>query len=189
VSRERRKTVVGLSLMAPVFALIALAIRLNSKGQVFYRQERVGENGKVFTLYKFRTMVEDAEQHSGPAWASKDDPRITRVGFWLRKCRIDELPQLINVLRGEMSFVGPRPERPCFIEQLQARIPYYAQRHTVKPGITGWAQVRYRYGATVEDALEKLQYDLYYIKNLSIFLDLVIMVETFRVVLFGKGAR
>lgn len=181
--------IVGLSLTAPIFVLMALAIRLNSKGHVLYRQERVGENGKVFTLYKFRTMVEDAEQHSGPVWASMDDPRITRVGFWLRKCRIDELPQLINVLRGEMSFVGPRPERPCFIEQLKARIPYYAQRHTVKPGITGWAQVRYRYGATVEDALEKLQYDLYYIKNLSIFLDLVIMVETFRVVLFGKGAR
>ncbi len=173
----------------PVFLLVALAIRLESPGPVFFRQERVGQGGRLFTLLKFRTMVRDAEQKTGPIWASEDDPRITRLGRWLRKSRLDELPQIVNVLKGEMSFVGPRPERPHFVAQLQEKIPFYSHRHSVKPGITGWAQVRYRYGATVEDAEEKLQYDLYYIKHLSSLLDMRILLATIGVVLFGKGAR
>jgi lipopolysaccharide/colanic/teichoic acid biosynthesis glycosyltransferase len=134
-------------------------------------------------------MVNDAEAHTGPVWASEDDPRITRVGHWLRNTRLDEFPQVLNVFKGEMSFIGPRPERPHFVAQLQEKVPYYAQRHTIKPGITGWAQVRYRYGATIEDAEEKLEYDLYYVKNMSIFLDSLILLSSIQVVLFGKGAR
>ena len=173
----------------PTFLLVALAIKLESHGPVFFRQERVGERGRTFTLLKFRTMMENAEAHTGPVWAMEADPRITRFGRWLRKIRLDEFPQIINVLKGEMSFIGPRPERPCFVANLQEKIPYYSQRHTVKPGITGWAQVRYPYGATVQDAEEKLQYDLYYIKNMSLFLDMLILLSSIQVVLFGKGAR
>lgn len=174
---------------APLYTLIVLLIKLDSRGPVFFRQERVGERGRVFTMLKFRTMTADAEGQTGPVWAVENDPRITRVGRLLRKTRLDEFPQIINVLRGDMSFIGPRPERPHFVSQLQERIPFYSQRHTVKPGITGWAQVKYNYGATVEDALEKLQYDLYYIKNLSIFLDVVVLLHSAQVVLFGKGSR
>lgn len=173
----------------PIFALVALAIRLNSPGPIFFRQERVGERGLRFTLFKFRTMVQDAEFRTGPVWAADDDPRITRVGRWLRKTRLDEFPQIWNVFKGEMSFIGPRPERPHFVVQLQEKIPYYAERHSVKPGITGWAQVRYPYAATIEDSEEKLQYDLYYVKNMSSLLDIDILLSTIRVVLFGRGAR
>jgi sugar transferase (PEP-CTERM system associated) len=174
---------------APVYALIAILIKLDSRGPVFLRQERVGERGRTFRVLKFRTMAADAEEQTGPVWASENDPRITRVGRFLRESRLDEFPQVINILKGEMSFVGPRPERPHFVAQLQEKIPFYSQRHTVKPGITGWAQVKYNYGASMEDAREKLQYDLYYIKNMSMFLDLVILLYSVQVVLFSKGSR
>lgn len=181
---------VALLLVAlPVMAVAALLIKLDSKGPILFRQERVGENGRIFVLSKFRSMRADAEENTGPVWAVKSDDRVTRIGKFMRKTRIDELPQLFNVLKGEMSFIGPRPERPYFVAKLQEKIPYYSQRHTVKPGLTGWAQVRYAYGASVEDSLEKLQYDLYYIKNMSIFLDAVVLFNTVKVVLFGKGAR
>lgn len=166
-----------------------MAIKLDSPGPVIFKQKRVGENEKIFVLYKFRTMRNDAEKGSGAVWAKKNDPRVTRIGKFLRKTRLDELPQLFNVLKGDMSFVGPRPERPEFVEKLKEIIPYYSERHFVKPGVTGWAQVRYPYGASVEDAVEKLRYDLFYIKNLSMFLDLYIVFETFKVVLFGRGSR
>ena len=172
----------------PVSLMIAIAIKLNSKGSVFYQQERVGEDGKIFCLLKFRSMRIDAEEN-GPLWAEINDQRVTQVGRVMRKLRLDEIPQMINVLKGEMSFVGPRPERPFFIEQLEKEIPFYSIRHVVKPGITGWAQICYPYGASKEDALEKLKYDLYYIKNLSPLLDLNIIFETVKVVLFGKGSR
>ena len=178
-----------LVLAAPVMALTALAIRLESAGPVFYRQERVGLNGRTFSVVKFRSMRTDAEQDGKPRWASANDDRVTRVGSFIRRMRIDELPQLLNVLAGEMSLVGPRPERPFFVEQLTQKIPFFAVRHSVKPGVTGWAQVRYAYGATVEDSQEKLQYDLYYVKNHTLFLDLVVLFETIGVVLTGKGAR
>jgi sugar transferase (PEP-CTERM system associated) len=178
----------GLVLAGPVMLLSALLIRLESPGPVLFRQERVGEGERRFTLYKFRSMRSDAEAKSGPVWAEANDPRITRVGRWLRKLRLDELPQLWNVLRGDMSFVGPRPERPHFVEQLKAQIPYYSQRHAVKPGVTGWAQVRCRYGNSVAGAVEKLQYDLYYLKNMSLALDLTVMLQTVKVVLLGRGA-
>jgi len=178
-----------LALGWPVLVAVALAIRLDSPGPIFLRQERVGERGRPFTLFKFRTMVQDAEATSGPVWAADHDPRITRVGCWLRKTRLDEVPQLWNVFKGQMSFIGPRPERPHFVVQLQEKIPYYAERHSVKPGITGWAQVRYPYGSTIEDSEQKLQYDLYYVKNMSGLLDIDILLSTIRVVLFGKGAR
>ncbi|CAH2031364.1 TIGR03013 family XrtA/PEP-CTERM system glycosyltransferase [Trichlorobacter ammonificans] len=181
--------VTGILLTAPFFPLIALAIRLDSPGPVFYRQERVGEKEKPFWLYKFRTMRSDAESATGAVWAQQNDSRVTRVGAFFRKSRIDELPQFFNILRGDMSMVGPRPERPEFVNKLKESIPYYSERHFVKPGVTGWAQVRYPYGASVEDALEKLRYDLYYIKNLTLSLDLMIILETIRVVLFRKGAR
>jgi exopolysaccharide biosynthesis polyprenyl glycosylphosphotransferase len=173
----------------PLFVLIALAIKLESRGPIFFGQERVGQGGRIFRLLKFRTMVEGAERKTGPVWASTNDPRATRVGRFLRRSRLDEFPQILNVLRGDMSFVGPRPERPPFVDTLQRRIPYYLQRQSVKPGITGWAQVRCAYGSTVEEAAEKLEYDLYYIKNVSIFLDLLIVLSTVQVVLFGRGAR
>jgi lipopolysaccharide/colanic/teichoic acid biosynthesis glycosyltransferase len=166
-----------------------MLIKLDSRGHVFLKQERMGMDGKIFTLFKFRSMREDAESKSGPVWAAKDDDRVTRVGGIIRKTRLDELPQLINVLKGEMSFVGPRPERPFFIEQLKEKIPYYGLRESVRPGVTGWAQIRYPYGASVDDAFEKLQYDLYYIKNMSFLLDLIIIFETARVVLLGRGSR
>jgi sugar transferase (PEP-CTERM system associated) len=173
----------------PVMAACALMIRLESRGPVLYRQERVGLNGKPFKVIKFRSMTVDAEKDGQPRWATKQDSRVTRIGREIRKLRIDELPQLFNVLKGEMSLVGPRPERPYFVEQLTQQIPFYACRHSVKPGVTGWAQVRYHYGATVEDSQEKLQYDLYYVKNNSLFIDLVVLFETVAVVLLAKGAR
>jgi len=172
----------------PFCLLISLAIKLDSRGPVLYRQERVGEDGKTFDLLKFRSMRIDAEEN-GPVWAESNDQRITRVGRMIRKLRLDEIPQMINVLRGEMSFVGPRPERPFFIEQLKEEIPFYSLRHIVKPGITGWAQIRYSYGASKEDALEKLKYDLYYVKHMSTSFDLMIILETIKIALMGKGAR
>lgn len=181
--------VTGMLLVAPFFPLIALAIKLDSAGPVFYRQERVGEKEKPFNLYKFRTMCVDAEQGTGAVWAQQNDARVTRVGEIFRKTRIDELPQFFNILLGDMSMVGPRPERPEFVDKLKQIIPYYSERHFVKPGVTGWAQVRYPYGASVEDAVEKLRYDLYYIKNLTLGLDFMIILETIRVVLFRKGSR
>jgi len=179
----------GLILSAPIGLLTAVAIRLESPGPIFYRQERVGQNEKRFILYKFRSMAHDAEANVGPVWATEDDPRATHVGAIIRKLRIDEIPQMINVLKGEMSFVGPRPERQFFVEQLKQNIPYYDLRHSVKPGITGWAQISYRYGDSEHDAVEKLQYDLYYIKHMSPVFDLQIIFESFKVILLGSGAR
>ena len=179
---------IGLSLSLPVMALVALAVKLDSKGPMLFRQKRVGERGRIFVLNKFRSMSVDAECN-GAVWATAGDPRVTRVGRWIRQTRLDELPQFWNVLVGDMSFVGPRPERPEFVGTLQREIPFYMGRHSVKPGITGWAQVRHRYAASVEDSMEKLQYDLYYIKNLSPLLDLVILLSTLQVVLFARGAR
>jgi sugar transferase (PEP-CTERM system associated) len=176
-------------LSAPFMVLTALAVYLDSNGPVLYCQERVGENGTLFTLFKFRSMRVDAEEAGTPVWARDDDERVTRVGRVIRLTRLDELPQLWNVIRGDMSFVGPRPERQYFVTQLAAEIPFYQQRHSVKPGITGWAQVKYRYGSSVEDAIEKLRYDLYYIKHVSIALDLSIVFDTVKVILFGKGAK
>jgi sugar transferase (PEP-CTERM system associated) len=178
----------GVVLAGPFVLLTALAVRLDSAGPVLYTQERVGENGRRFTLYKFRSMRADAERDT-PLWAREDDDRVTRVGRFIRFVRLDELPQLWNVLRGDMSFVGPRPERPYFVEQLAEQIPFYRQRHAVKPGVTGWAQVKYRYGSSIDDAREKLRYDLYYIKHLSIFFDLTIVFDTVKVILSGKGAK
>ena len=178
-----------LSVTLPVLLLAMLAIVIESGAPVLYRQERVGQGGRTFFIHKLRSMRTDAEGDGKPRWAGANDDRITRVGRSLRKTRIDELPQLWNVLNGDMSFVGPRPERPFFVERLIREIPYYDVRHSIKPGITGWSQVRYPYGASVEDALAKLQYDLYYVKNHSLFLDLLILVETVQVVLLGKGAR
>jgi lipopolysaccharide/colanic/teichoic acid biosynthesis glycosyltransferase len=156
---------------------------------VFYRQERVGLNGRLFNVIKFRSMRRDAEKDGKPVWAKAQDNRVTKVGRIIRKLRVDELPQLFSVLTGDMSLVGPRPERPFFVDQLTKEIPFYAVRHSVKPGVTGWAQVRYHYGATVEDSAEKLQYDLYYVKNHSLFLDILVLFETVGVVLTGKGAQ
>ena len=186
---DRALALVGLACFAPFGVLIAIAIKRNSPGPVLYSQERVGLNGKTFKILKFRSMVVDAEKNRPPQWASELDPRITKVGRFLRKTRLDEVPQLINILKGEMSFIGPRPERPFFVEELEKCIPFYGLRHVTKPGLSGWAQIRYRYGATVDDAVKKLEYDLYYIKNLSIFLDLMIFMETIQVILFGKGSR
>ncbi len=176
-----------LLVFSPLMLLVALAIKLDSPGSVFYTQVRTGLHGKPFGVYKFRSMYQDAEKRGGAQWAKERDPRITRVGRWLRLTRIDELPQIVNVLRGEMSLIGPRPERPEFDVKLKQKIPYYDVRYLVKPGITGWAQVMYPYGASIEDAYEKLAYDLYYIKNYSFWLDLAIALKTVRVVLFGKG--
>ena len=182
-------TSLGLLLFVlPVMAITALAVRFESRGPVLYRQERTGLGGQGFTLMKFRSMRDDAER-DGIRWAANSDPRVTRVGGFIRKFRIDELPQLFNVLKGDMSFVGPRPERPFFVDQLTKQIPFYGERHSVKPGITGWAQVNYPYGASIEDAKHKLAYDLYYVKNRTLFLDLVILVHTVRVILFSEGAR
>jgi len=179
----------GLVLAAPLMLVAAIAIRITSPGPVLYHQSRVGKNGHVFTVHKFRSMRVDAEATTGPVWASKTgDPRVTSIGLFLRRSRLDEVPQLWNVLKGDMSFVGPRPERPEFVAELTEQIRFYGQRHVVRPGITGWAQVCYTYGATTEDALQKLQYDLYYIKNLSIALDLFIIFETVKTVLLRKGA-
>ena len=174
-------------LASPLLVLSAIAIKLDSRGPILFRQIRVGLDGKTFVVYKFRSMREDAENDTGPVWAQEADSRVTRVGKALRKFRLDEVPQLFNVLRGEMSLVGPRPERPYFVDLLEQEIPFYDLRHTVKPGITGWAQVACPYGASIEDARQKLQYDLYYAKNMSLRLDAVILLKTLRVVLFGKG--
>ncbi|MGB9130385.1 MAG: TIGR03013 family XrtA/PEP-CTERM system glycosyltransferase [Thiobacillus sp.] len=173
----------------PIMALAALAIKLESSGPVLYRQERVGQGCRTFTILKFRSMCVDAEKDGKPRWAGQNDSRVTLTGRFIRRTRIDELPQIFNVFFGDMSFVGPRPERPYFVQDLTQKIPYYGVRHTVKPGITGWAQVRYAYGATDEDAMHKLQYDLYYVKNHSLFLDLMILFQTAQVVLWGKGVR
>jgi sugar transferase (PEP-CTERM system associated) len=181
-------SVVGLALLAPFFLVIGSLIKLNTPGPIFYRQMRVGLRGQPYMIWKFRSMSVDAEK-TGPRWADTKDPRITRIGRWLRTLRLDELPQLINVLKGEMSMVGPRPERPVFVQDLREKIPYYDIRHTLRPGITGWAQTQFRYGASAEDSHVKLQYDLYYVKNFSLPLDLRILAETARVVLFGEGAR
>lgn len=179
----------GLSLALPFFPIIALAIKLDSPGPVFFKQIRVGNREKMFNLFKFRTMSQNAEEESGAIWAAKNDPRVTRLGSIFRNSRVDEIPQLYNVLRGDMSFIGPRPERPEFVEKLKQVIPYYSKRHFIKPGLTGWAQVRYPYGSSVEDAIEKLRYDLFYIKNLSPFMDTLIFIETIKVVLFGRGGQ
>ncbi|HRW29007.1 MAG TPA: TIGR03013 family PEP-CTERM/XrtA system glycosyltransferase, partial [Emcibacteraceae bacterium] len=173
----------------PLLLITAIAVKLSSKGPVFYRQERTGLMGKKFDVLKFRSMTQNAEADGVPQWAQKNDARVTLVGKFIRKTRIDEIPQIFNVLRGDMSFVGPRPERPYFVEQLTQKIPMFDKRHTVKPGITGWAQLNYPYGASEEDSRRKLEYDLYYIKNYSIFLDLLILVQTIRVVLWPDGVR
>jgi sugar transferase (PEP-CTERM system associated) len=177
-----------LVLTAPILGLAALLIRLDSPGSIFYSQKRVGKGQSTFTIYKFRSMRQDAE-NSGARWASEQDPRITKVGRWLRMTHIDEIPQIWNLLKGDMSLVGPRPERPEFVEVLNREIPYYSVRHSVKPGMTGWAQINYRYGASTEDTRNKLEYDLYYIKNMSLLLDIKILLRTFGVVLLGDGAR
>jgi sugar transferase (PEP-CTERM system associated) len=178
-----------LLVVLPFLPFVILAIKLDSKGPVLYRQKRVGRAGSTFFCYKFRTMRQDAEADTGPTWAGDDDPRITRIGKFLRTSRIDEIPQLWCVFKGSMAFVGPRPERPEFVEWLTKEIPYYGVRHAVRPGITGWAQVRYKYGNTIEDAKEKLQYDLFYIKNASLGLDILIMFQTIKIVLLGRGAQ
>ena len=182
-------SLLGLILGFPVMLAVALLVKLTSRGPVFYHQERVGLGGRTFQVHKFRSMRQDAEAATGPVWSKKNDSRITPTGRFLRRTRLDELPQMWNVLRGDMSIVGPRPERPTFVAELTEKIPFYGQRHVVKPGLTGWAQVRYTYGASVEDAIEKLQYDLYYIKNLSLALDLVIVLETIKTVVLRRGAQ
>lgn len=176
-------------LSAPVMVLTVAAIAIEDGFPILYRQERVGQGGRVFRVLKFRSMRRDAEKDGNPRWAKANDDRVTRVGRFIRKVRIDELPQLINVLKGDMSLVGPRPERPFFVEDLNRQIPYYAARHSIKPGVTGWAQVRYHYGSSLDDAVQKLQYDLYYVKNHRLVLDLLILFETVGVVLTGKGAK
>jgi sugar transferase (PEP-CTERM system associated) len=192
IMRRALSMVVSLVLLLvvlPFLPFVILAIKLDSKGPVLYRQKRVGRAGNPFFCYKFRTMRQDAEADTGPTWAGDDDPRITRIGKFLRTSRIDEIPQLWCVFKGDMGFVGPRPERPEFVEWLTKEIPYYGVRHAVRPGITGWAQVRYKYGNTIEDAKEKLQYDLFYIKNASLGLDILIMFQTIKIVLLGRGAQ
>jgi sugar transferase (PEP-CTERM system associated) len=188
VAMHRTVALVGAILSLPLALITALLIKLDSKGPVLYRQERVGRNGRAFTLMKFRSMRMDAEKN-GPVWAQDGDDRTTRVGRIIRRIRVDEIPQFWNILRGEMNFVGPRPERPHFIKQLAAEIPYYEQRHLIAPGLTGWAQIKYPYGASVEDARQKLQYDLYYIKNQSLLLDAAILFETIKTIIFSRGAR
>jgi sugar transferase (PEP-CTERM system associated) len=178
----------GLVVGSPIMGVVALLIKATSEGPALYHQERVGQHGRVFTVHKFRSMWVDAEALSGAVWASADDPRIMPLGRFLRRARLDELPQLWNILKGDMSFVGPRPERPEFVSQLTKEIPYYGQRHALRPGLTGWAQVRYTYGASVEDALMKLQYDLFYIKNISLSLDLFIIFSTIKTVVLRRGA-
>jgi sugar transferase (PEP-CTERM system associated) len=179
---------VGAILSLPLVLITAVLIKLDSKGPVFYKQERIGKNGRTFVLTKFRSMKVDAEQ-AGPVWASKGDSRTTRVGRIIRKIRVDEIPQFWNILKGEMSFVGPRPERPHFVAQLAQEIPFYEQRHLIAPGLTGWAQIKYPYGSSIDDARQKLQYDLFYIKNHGLFLDAIILFETIKIILFGRGAQ
>jgi sugar transferase (PEP-CTERM system associated) len=182
-------SVCGLIICLPIALTIALLIKLDSRGPVLFKQERMGANGKIFNILKFRSMRYNAEEDTGPIWAKDEDDRITRIGGFLRFFRLDEIPQFINILRGDMSLVGPRPERPYFVDQLKEQIKYYDQRHSVKPGITGWAQVKYKYGSSVNDALEKLQYDLFYIKNMSLLFDLAIILLSIKIVLSGKGAK
>jgi sugar transferase (PEP-CTERM system associated) len=182
-------SVIGIVVALPIMIIVALVVKFTSPGPALFRQTRVGLNGAVFTLYKFRSMNADSEARTGAVWATKNDPRVTPVGRWLRKLRLDELPQLFNVLRGEMSIVGPRPERPEFVAVLQEKIPYYRQRHCVKPGISGWAQINHKYGDTIDDAMIKLEYDLYYIKNMAVSLDAYIMFHTAKIMLLGRGAR
>jgi len=173
----------------PLIPIIGLAVKFSSPGPVFFRQQRVGQKNAVFTLYKFRTMRRDAEEQTGAVWAGKNDPRVTRVGGFLRRTRLDEIPQLWNVLKGDMGFVGPRPERPEFVQWLSSKIPYYHMRHIIRPGVTGWAQVRYQYGASFEEAKEKLAYDLYYIKHMSLALDLFVMFESIKTIILRRGAQ
>ncbi len=173
----------------PVMVAVAIAVKLSSPGPIFYRQTRVGLNGRNFTLYKFRSMGVNAEKGTGAVWATKNDPRVTPLGRWLRKLRLDELPQLFNVLKREMTMVGPRPERPEFVKMLSEKIPYYRQRHYVPPGITGWAQINHKYGDTIEDTEKKLEYDLYYIKRQSVVFDFYIMFQTVKVMLLSRGAQ
>jgi sugar transferase (PEP-CTERM system associated) len=186
---HRGLALIGLIFSLPIAILTAILIKIESKGSIFYEQERVGKNGKIFKVIKFRSMRTDAEKDGKPVWATADDDRVTRIGRVIRKIRVDEIPQFWNIIKGEMSFVGPRPERPHFVEQLAEEILFYEHRHLTAPGLTGWAQIKYPYGASVEDARQKLQYDLYYIKNQSLALDLVIVFETVKTVLFGKGGR
>lgn len=181
--------VLGLMLISPLMLLTSILVKLTSPGPVLYRQVRVGLRGKLFTIYKFRSMTQNAEAQSGAVWASANDPRVTKLGYWLRRTRIDELPQLYNVLRGEMVIVGPRPERPEFVHKLAKEIPYYNQRHSVKPGITGWAQINYKYGDTIEDTKNKLEYDLYYIKHISPSLDFLVIFQTFKIMLTRTGSQ
>lgn len=178
-----------LFLFLPVIVITAILIKRGSKGDIFFSQERIGENNAKYMVYKFRSMAKNAEQKSGPVWAAQNDSRVTFIGKFIRKWRVDEIPQLWNVLRGDMSFVGPRPERDFFVKKLKEIIPYYQERFSIKPGLTGWAQVSYGYGASVEDAIEKLSYDLFYIKNMSIFMDLIVILRTTKTVIAGSGAR
>lgn len=171
----------------PVWLFISIAIRLDSKGPVFYKQERVGKNGKKFMIYKFRSMIHDAESKTGPKWAQRKDPRITRAGKIIRKPRLDEVPQFFNVLKGEMSLIGPRPERPYFVEKFKREIPFYARRLGVKPGITGWAQIKGEYDTSMDNVKTKLQYDLFYLENMSLRMDLKVIINTIYVMLMGKG--
>jgi sugar transferase (PEP-CTERM system associated) len=180
---------IGLAASMPIMIVVSLVVRLESKGPIIFRQTRVGRMGKCFEVLKFRSMNVDAEKSNGAQWASENDPRVTRIGRFLRKYRLDELPQFVNVIRGEMSFVGPRPERPCFVEELRKTIPYYDERHSVRPGVTGWAQVQYAYGASIEDAFNKLEYDLFYLQNMSLTFDLAIIFQTIRIVIGGRGGR
>lgn len=186
---HRLLALIGLIISLPIAILTAILIKLESKGPIFYRQERLGKNGKIFNVIKFRSMNADAEADGLPVWATDDDGRATRIGHIIRKIRVDEIPQFWNILKGEMNFVGPRPERPHFVSQLAREIPFYEHRHLVAPGLTGWAQIKYPYGASIEDARQKLQYELYYIKNQSLTLDLIIVFETFKTVIFGRGGR
>ncbi len=178
-----------LIIFLPLLILVAVLIKVDSRGPFFYSQERVGEKRKIYRMHKFRSMVEDAEKECGPVCATENDKRITRVGRLIRKWRIDEIPQLWNVLKGNMSFVGPRPEREFFVEKYEKKIPYYGERYSVKPGITGWAQICYRYSDSIDDTIEKLNYDLFYIKNMTTMMDLMIVLRTIKIVLFSRGAR
>ncbi|HSM85967.1 MAG TPA: exopolysaccharide biosynthesis polyprenyl glycosylphosphotransferase, partial [Candidatus Limnocylindrales bacterium] len=181
-------SLIGIALTLPLMGLVALAVLLETGKPVFFRQKRVGLNGEQFEMLKFRSMRQDSET-SGPRWAADGDSRITRVGSFIRKYRLDELPQFFNILHGEMSLVGPRPEQPYFCRMLEEKLPFFAQRHTVRPGVTGWAQIKYQYGSSIEDAKRKLELDLFYIKHLSIGLDMAVIFETVKVILLGKGAK
>jgi sugar transferase (PEP-CTERM system associated) len=186
---DQASAILGLVVSFPIMLLVAVAVRLDSRGPVIFRQKRVGLKGKCFDVLKFRSMRLDAEEGTGAQWATANDPRVTRIGGFLRKYRLDELPQFVNVIRGEMSLVGPRPERPEFVEELRKEISYYDERHSVRPGITGWAQVKYRYGSNMEDAVRKMEYDLFYLKNMSIFFDCAIILETVRIMITGEGGQ